>query len=106
MSCSCPLGLSAGASSCRPSPAIPCTLPPAAPAVYAQSAEGAACPGTTLPTLSSPLVRQVVFAELAPSGRASVGALFNRCSYQKTQLNTTNSVVTEIVSLPCTGTTE
>jgi hypothetical protein len=46
-----------------------------------------------------------MFAELAVSGTASVGALFNRCSYQKTRLNTTNSVVADVVRLPCSGTT-
>ena len=82
-----------------------CTLPPPRPAVYAQTAGGAACPGTTLPTVNAPMVRQVVFPELAISGTSTVGALFNRCSYQKTRLNSTNSLVTDVVRLPCSGTT-
>jgi hypothetical protein len=51
------------------------------------------------------MVRQVVFPELAISGTSTVGALFNRCSYQKTRLNSTNSLVTDVVRLPCSGTT-
>jgi hypothetical protein len=49
-------------------------------------------------------VEGVVFAGLAAFGTATVGAAFNRCSYQRSRLNTNNSAVTSIVRLPCTGT--
>ena len=80
-------------------------LSPAAHAVYAQLAGGGACPGTTLPATTAAEVRRVMFPDYALSGAASVGGQINRCSYQKTRLNSTNSAVTEVVRLPCSGTT-
>ena len=33
----------------------------------------------------------------------TVGGTFNRCSYQKTRMSTANSMVADLVRLPCSG---
>lgn len=64
----------------------------------------AACPGTSLPTTSVDAVKQTMFAEANPSG-ITVGSTYNQCSYGKTRLTAANSMVADIVQLPCSGNT-
>ena len=86
----------------RPSPCP--LLPPASLAVALKQANGAACAGTSLPKFSTAAVRKTVFAELNPTG-ATVGGSFAKCSNQRSRLTQANSLVAEVVSLPCSGTT-
>jgi hypothetical protein len=65
--------------------------------------DGSACPGTTLPRFSAADVSRTMFAEVNPGG-ATVGSIYNKCSYGKTRLTTANSRVTDMVRLGCNGT--
>ncbi len=44
-----------------------------------------------------------MFQELNPGG-VTVGSTFNKCSYGKTKLTQANSLVADLVKLPCSGT--
>ncbi|PRW57195.1 hypothetical protein C2E21_4079 [Chlorella sorokiniana] len=68
-----------------------------------KQASGAACAGTSLPKFSTAAVRKAVFAELNPAG-PTVGGTFAKCSNQRSLLTQANSRVAEVVSLPCSGT--
>ncbi|KAL4439954.1 hypothetical protein ABPG75_002955 [Micractinium tetrahymenae] len=65
-------------------------------------ASGAACPNTALPKYSAADIKKAVFEELNPGG-TTVGSTFNRCSFGKSRLTMTNSLVADLVKLPCAG---
>lgn len=62
-----------------------------------------ACPGLSPPPLNRSELRKIAFQDVSGANPFSVGSMFNRCSYQKSRLNTLNSNVTDIVKLPCSG---
>ncbi|PSC67339.1 hypothetical protein C2E20_8969 [Micractinium conductrix] len=72
--------------------------------IAATFSSGVACSGTSLPTMTRADIQEEVFSELAAFGTPTVAAAFNRCSYQRSRLNMTNSNVTDIVRIPCSGT--
>ncbi|KAL4423979.1 hypothetical protein ABPG75_001280 [Micractinium tetrahymenae] len=72
-------------------------------AVAAAQPDGAACPNTQLPTTTVSAVKQAVFAESNPNG-TTVGSTFNKCSYGKSTMTASNSMVADTVTLPCAGT--
>lgn len=72
-------------------------------AVRSAGPGGSACPGSGAPKFSTQQVRQAVFADSNPSG-ATVGGLFDKCSFGKTKLTSATSRVLEPVTLPCSGT--
>ncbi|EFN55656.1 hypothetical protein CHLNCDRAFT_57838 [Chlorella variabilis] len=66
---------------------------------------GNACVPTAAPVnISKPAVERVVFQE-GNSRRATVASTFNLCSYGKTRLTRKNSLVSDLVQLPCKGST-
>lgn len=73
--------------------------------IAALGAQGRACPGTQLPRFKLPQIRAAIFQEANPRG-VTVGSTFNRCSYGKSKLTTGNSLVAEVVELPCQATTK
>ncbi len=82
----------------------PTALPSFPRAVAAVNTRGAACPGMQLPKRGTADIKKAVFAESNPSS-PTVGSTFNQCSFGTTRLNTSNSIVTDLVTLPCNGTT-
>jgi len=89
-----------------PQPLTP-SLPhcPLCPAVAPLDTSGGACPGTQPPRLSAEQVRAVVFQERAPAGATTLSSMYNGCSYNKTRLTMRNSLVADMVYLPCYNTT-
>lgn len=73
-------------------------------AVSGVSSPGVACPTTALPLSTVAAVRRAVFQELSPRG-PTVGGTYNRCSYNTSRLDMSNSLVAPLVELPCNGTT-
>ena len=69
----------------------------------AVDASGAACPGTSLGTKTRAQVQAAVFQELSPTV-VTVGSMFQRCTFGGAKLNTSNSAVTAVTTLPCSGT--
>lgn len=63
-----------------------------------------ACAGTQLPKLSVEHVQRIVFEEEAPANATTLGGTFRRCSFGRTRLNKSNSLVADTVHLPCHGT--
>ena len=82
----------------------PARLPLLPRAVAAVTPSGASCPGTQPPPLTADELRGVVLAEASPNA-TTVGSTFNQCSFGKTKLTANNSLVTDVVELPCSGTT-
>jgi len=66
-------------------------------------ASGAACPGTQLPAFTVDQVKQAVFAEASVNGSSTVGGTFTQCSHGKSPMNAQNSMVADLVELPCSG---
>lgn len=66
--------------------------------------DGTACTNTAIPSTTAAQVRKAVFQELNPGG-VTVGSTYNKCSYGKTKLTQANSLVADVVKLPCNGTT-
>jgi hypothetical protein len=61
------------------------------------------CPGTSAAPLTKTQIQQTVFEEL--SSGDSVGEHFNQCSFNKTKLTMDNSMVADLVTIPCSGNT-
>ena len=78
--------------------------PPLPTAVAARAPDGSACPGTELPRSTADDVRRTVFAAAAAPGAATVGGLYAACSAGATRINPGNSLVANLVELPCSGT--
>lgn len=72
--------------------------------VVGKTARGGACPGTTLPTATADDVRSAVLAERNPKG-PTLGSTYRDCSYGQSLVNARNSLVPDIVELPCQGST-
>ena len=72
-------------------------------AVATKTETGAACPGTSLPKFGVDAVKKAVFEQANPTG-ATVGGTYNKCSSGRTTLTPANSLVAEVVELPCNGT--
>lgn len=82
---------------------LACTLPPTLPgppAVVAQGAGGAECPGVGPPRATMEAVQAAVFDASSPT---SVTSFFAGCSNGQAQLHANNSEVAEPVVLPCFG---
>ncbi|KAL4430187.1 hypothetical protein ABPG77_004969 [Micractinium sp. CCAP 211/92] len=72
--------------------------------IVGKTPRGGACPGTTLPATTADDVRSVVLPERNPKG-VTLGSTYRDCSYGQSLVNARNSMVPEIVELPCQGST-
>ncbi|KAL4858282.1 Autolysin [Chlorella vulgaris] len=84
-------------------PLIPADLSIIVIPIAGLTAEGAACMPTPVPALTKAAVQRMVF-KAADSQAMTVDQTYNMCSYGKTKVTPQNSMVTDVVKLPCSGT--
>ncbi|KAL4440139.1 hypothetical protein ABPG75_003140 [Micractinium tetrahymenae] len=72
--------------------------------IAGMASENETCEGTAPALYSQDQVRAAIFEEVSPDN-VTVGSTYNKCSYGKTRLTASNSLLADPVELPCSGTT-